>query len=115
MREITFSFPPIDVPEQYVDKYNMITDSEVFQFMTWYKYPKYEEQAEFLEWYFKATMNIEFSPDRAFFRVVDYAAPLARSKFSASRETPYTRQIQKNIRDREEREKEAEIDDLDIL
>lgn len=61
-----------EIKEDFLPLIEKIRDSEVFRHKQWYKYPKDALQAEFIEWYFKNTLNLEFTEDKSHFRVIDY-------------------------------------------
>lgn len=66
----------MEVPAEYHELYNAITDDKVFELKKWYKMPKDSLRVAFLYWYQKRTLNIEFSDDRFYFQVVRFTAPI---------------------------------------
>lgn len=63
------------VPEEYHHRYDTITNSNIFKLKHWYTYPKEQETIDFVEWYFKNTLNIEFDEHKKCFRVLRFSAP----------------------------------------
>lgn len=62
----------MEIPYEFQDFYDKIVEPNIFIQDEWYQISGNRTERDFLEWYYKETMAIEFSGDRRHFRVVAY-------------------------------------------
>lgn len=74
----------MSMPSEYIGLYNKIVDSNAFIQDKWYRMSKKDVEKNFIEWYYKETMAIEFSENRSYFRVLFYPTEAEKNRVLSS-------------------------------
>lgn len=78
----------MNIPYEFEPFYNKIVEPNIFIQDQWYMISGNRTERDFLEWYYKETMAIEFSGDRRHFRVVAYPVRSVVPDFLMDRRKP---------------------------
>lgn len=70
--------------KEYIDFYLAVTDIKKLRPGIWYNYPVSSIKAEFIEWYYKSTMAIDFSQGKTHFMVNFYPTEAEKNKILSS-------------------------------